>query len=332
MKILHLYCGGAKGGVPNAFRDTVLGLHRAGVRQGLLLGMEEDPSPFQSLGIPTGRTAFRNRFTNLVSYWAVRRLLKGFRPDILQVWPHRANWFVPLQPGVPVVRFLGGPPPARRFHSVYRHSTALMVPGVGTADHLAGLGWPRERIFRLRHFAANRNAEPLPRSDGLLVAGIGRLSPEKGFDLLVDAVREQKGVTCWLVGEGGEETALRARAGDNVVFQGWQDDALPFIASADIIVVPSREESFGLVILEAWSQGKPVIATDCDGPRELIREGETGLLVPKENPQALWEAIQRLHNDPGLRHRLGQAGQAFGQAHFSEAIAIAELIAFYKEL
>jgi glycosyltransferase involved in cell wall biosynthesis len=358
LKILHLYSGGARGGVQMMFRRTVLGLAAEDVQQTVVLGVTEDATPLTTAGIPVHTARFRNRFVDLATHWAVRRVIRTTRPDVIQVWPHRANWFVRGRSTPPVVRFLGGPPPLRRFRKFYADAAALLVPGPGTADALQQYGWPAAKTCVLRHFAPLAAAVPLPRPAGFLVAGVGRLSPEKGFDLLVAALGLCPDVQCWLVGDGPErgrleamaaatgrvsnQTAIPASAGmtaqgvmaasEKIRFLGWQADPAPAIAAVDAVVVPSREESFGLVILEAWAQGKPVIATDCDGPRALIADGETGLLVPRDDPQALAAAIRRLQGDPALRQRLGAAGQARAAAAFSERQAMRELLQFYQNL
>ena len=358
MKILHLYSGGAKGGVQAMVRRAVLGLAAEGVMQAVVLGQAEDPAPFAAAGIPVTTARFRNRFTDLASHWTVRRTIRAFRPDLIQVWPHRANWFVVGKQSVPVVRFLGGPQSLRRLCKFYFDAAALLVPGPGTADALRRHGWPDAKTCILRHFAPLTLAAPLPRPPGFLVAGVGRLSAEKGFDLLLEAVRHCPDVRCWLVGDGPERARLEgiaAAAGsassraeipafagmtaqgeqtaqERITFLGWQEDPAPAIAAADVVVVPSREESLGLVILEAWAQHKPVIATACDGPRALITEGETGLLVPCGDVPALAAAIQRLQHDPALRQHLGDAGARKAAAEFSEQQAMRELLQFYQNL
>lgn len=332
MKILHIYSGGAKGGVQTLFQRTVLELAAEGITQALVLGPAEAAAPFVAAGIPVTTARFRNRFTDLASHWTVRRTIRAFRPDVIQVWPHRANWFVRGRQSAPVVRFLGGPPPLRRLRKFYFDAAALLVPGKGTADHLQQHGWPPAKTCVLRHFAPLTPAVPLPRPPGFLVAGVGRLSAEKGFDLLLAAVKSCPDVACWLVGEGAEQGRLEQLATPHVTFLGWQADPAPAIAAADVVVVPSREESFGLVILEAWAQKKPVIATACDGPRALIQDDCTGLLVPCEDVPALVAAMQRLQHDPALRQQLGEAGARKAAADFSPERAVRELLQFYQNL
>ena len=79
----------------------------------------------------------------------------------------------------------------------------------------------------------------------------------------------------------------------------------------DILVNCSRAESFGVVICEASATGLPVIATDVGGVRETLLDGQTGILVPKDDAEALADAMLKLASDPALRQRMGSAGRAF---------------------
>jgi glycosyltransferase involved in cell wall biosynthesis len=114
-----------------------------------------------------------------------------------------------------------------------------------------------------------------------------------------------------------------------VTYLGFRPDAERIIAAADVVVVPSRFESYGRVGVEAMACGRPVVSTSAGGPSETIIDGETGLLVPPEDPSALASALLRLLADPDERARMGQAGRARALAHFSaEAMARPYIAAF----
>jgi glycosyltransferase involved in cell wall biosynthesis len=159
---------------------------------------------------------------------------------------------------------------------------------------------------------------------------VGRLSAIKGQDTAIRAAALVRAaghdVTLTLVGDcypGYEavEEGLRALAVQEGVdavtaFTGFQDPA-PYVAAADVVLVPSRVESFGLVAVEALLLGRPVVAARTGGLREVIRDGETGLLVDADDPRALADAVIRLLRDPQLATALGTAGRADAQARFS---------------
>ncbi|WP_176450059.1 glycosyltransferase family 4 protein [Geodermatophilus saharensis] len=159
---------------------------------------------------------------------------------------------------------------------------------------------------------------------------VGRLSTIKGQDTAVRATAlvRQAGhdVTLTLVGDcypgyeavedGLRDLAVREGVDDVTVFTGFQDPA-PHVAAADVVLVPSRVESFGLVAVEALLLGRPVVATRIGGLPEVLRDGETGLLVPADDPRALADAVLRLLADPRLAEALGAAGRADARARFS---------------
>jgi glycosyltransferase involved in cell wall biosynthesis len=164
---------------------------------------------------------------------------------------------------------------------------------------------------------------PAPSSTPKLLA-MGRLHPNKGFDVLLRAIALLPRGHLYLAGAGPEEAALRALAAelgimDRVTFLGWRRDIGALLAAADIFICSSRHEPLGNIVLEAWSAAKPVIAAAAQGPVELIRDGADGLLVPLEDAPALAAAIGTLADNPVQAAELGAAGRARFAAEFAEA-------------
>ncbi|MFT5129761.1 MAG: glycogen(starch) synthase [Rhodothermales bacterium] len=148
---------------------------------------------------------------------------------------------------------------------------------------------------------------------------VGRLSQEKGVDCLLQAVAKLEGD--WqlgIVGDGPERPALEAMADDRVRFLGWQDKAKlrQRYQEASIFVLPSRYEGMANVVLEAMASGLPVVATTVGGNAELIVPGETGWLVPPDDPDAMAHALRPLLRDSELRIRCGRAGRARVEQQF----------------
>ncbi len=150
---------------------------------------------------------------------------------------------------------------------------------------------------------------------------MGRAVAEKGFDIALaafDTVRRRRpDARLTVAGSGHAMPELRQQAvdrgvADGVDFLGWiEPSAIPeLINRASLVLVPSRwEEPFGLVALEAAQMGRPVVATDVGGLGEVVAHGETGLLVPREDPAAMAEAIVTLLADPERMQAMGQAGR-----------------------
>jgi glycosyltransferase involved in cell wall biosynthesis len=151
----------------------------------------------------------------------------------------------------------------------------------------------------------------------------GRLSPEKGVLELVEAA---EGLNLVVAGDG----PLRARIPGT---QGFvpHDELQRLYARAAVVACPSRREGFGVACLEAMAHGRPVVATAVGGLRDLVVDGETGLVVPPRDPGALRSALERLLGDPELRRRLGAAGRERARERFSWAAVTDATMAAYAE-
>jgi glycosyltransferase involved in cell wall biosynthesis len=156
---------------------------------------------------------------------------------------------------------------------------------------------------------------------------LGRLHENKGFDVLLAALARVPDLHLWLAGEGPLRGDLESQAAalgvaGRVRFLGWRDDVPALLAAADFLVSSSRHEPLGNVVIEAWAAERAVIATASAGPRELIRDGESGLLAPIEDAAALAAALARLAADPALRARLAAGGHAAYAAQFTESAVV----------
>ncbi len=149
----------------------------------------------------------------------------------------------------------------------------------------------------------------------------GRLSAEKG---VLDLVAAANGMRLVVAGDG----PLRSRVPDARGFVP-HDELQTLYARAAVVACPSRREGFGVACLEAMAHGRPVVAGDVGGLRDLVVDGETGYLVPPRDVRALREALERLLVDRELRRRLGEAGRRRAAERFSWARATEDTLAAY---
>ena len=201
-----------------------------------------------------------------------------------------------------------------------------LICGKGAVDSTVvyNAGYGPDRV----DYRAPAKPEVTPRAPIRLIAA-GRLVPQKGFPYLLEAVSLLKDLNFELtiIGEGPlrgafEQTIEDLNIADKVLMPGFHDDPFSMYERAHIFVLSSLWEGFGNVIVEAMSCGAAVVSTDCEhGPGEIIRDGETGLLVPTADATALATAIRRLIENDGLRQRLAAAGQARSQDFSPYAIA-----------
>ena len=152
-----------------------------------------------------------------------------------------------------------------------------------------------------------------------VIGAVSRIRREKGIDVLLDAFSRitSAGARLRIVGDGPDRTALEKRGVLNVEWAGQQpwEQAVALMKGMDIVVVPSRFEGFGLTAAEAMATGKPVIASDVDGLREVV--GDAGVLVPAGDAAALAAALGRLLANAQERALLGRKARERAERMFS---------------
>ncbi|WP_353957097.1 glycosyltransferase family 4 protein [uncultured Ornithinimicrobium sp.] len=169
---------------------------------------------------------------------------------------------------------------------------------------------------RLRAAEERRQPPPPKRQGTPVLIGAGRLVPQKGFDVLLSAAaRSTYDPEVWIVGEGAERSRLEELAStlgisERVRFHGRRTatEVQELMTEADAVVVPSRIEPFGIVVLEAWASGTVVVATSRGGPAGFVSDGVDGLLVDPEDLPSVVEAIDSVIGDPAFATRLALAG------------------------
>ena len=172
-------------------------------------------------------------------------------------------------------------------------------------------------------------------SDGPLVVCIGRLSRQKGQDVLLAGwpavLARVPEAQLALVGEGPDEDSLRAGAPDRVHFAGQRDDVQDWLAAADIVAMPSRWEGQSISLLEALARGRSVVASDVDGAREAIGD-DAGAVVPVGDKTALADAIAERLLDPRPAEREGRAGRSRVERNHDLKQTTAKIAQLYSEL
>ncbi len=222
----------------------------------------------------------------------------------------------------------------------YNTSRYSAGDGVFTTTHdlidtliMQGIG--QDRIFHIPNMV---KCVELPhrslRNNPPIIGTMGRFVAKKGFDIYIDALKilKERGIPfkAILGGNGAEENTLKARAksaglSEHLKFSGWVMNKKEFYTGIDIFCLPSLHEPFGIVLLEAFTYGAPVIATDSEGPRDIITPNFDALIVPKGDAQQLADALENLIKNPVTCDKLAANAFAKTRTKYSQEVVCRQI-------
>lgn len=327
MRILMDIAGAPKGGAEKHFERLTRAFHgRDGVTVQVLMRHNYDRyKRLVNLGIPLRQAPFGGIF-DFKTKKIFAKHIDDFKPDVVFTWLNRATKFCPKSPALHVGR------PGGYYDLKYYRKCDLII---AMTEHLRTFyldkGWPAEKIVTIPNFADEPvTGNPLPSTLSLdpqkkVVLALGRFHPNKGFDVLLRAMMQIPNAQLCLLGEGEEKKTiveLAAPIASRVHILPWQENITPFMEHADVFVCPSRHEPFGSVILEAWSHQKPLIASESEGPSQVIEHEKTGMLVPVGNDEALASAISRVLGDEKFAKDLANKGHEMYKNHYHETVVV----------
>jgi glycosyltransferase involved in cell wall biosynthesis len=285
-------------------------------------------------------------FLQLVGY------LVRHRPELLHTHLVHAEWYALLAGAAARVPL--------RFTTKHGFNEFREAPYFGVADravaslahvHIAisrGLaryledveGFDRES-FEIVHYVIEPNGEPNPYDEPVpRLLCVGRLIPIKGHIVLLRAFAEARKrlpeLELEIAGRGPLEPALKALATElgiqeSVTFLGHVSPIQAAIERAAVVVVPSMGEGFGMVALEAMERARPVIAANIGGLSELVRDGETGILVPAGEAEPLADAIVQVAGDLELARAMGDAGRRRALSRFLQTACTERTELLYED-
>ena len=292
-------------------------------------------------------------------YGALRRFLQEKRIDVVH-----AHWstdmIVPpaaaLRAHVPVrIMTRHMPYPFKNRLGTWLYSqvlwTRLVTVSASVRETLLACGVPPDKVEVIHHgtnieefIQTTASPQSVRRGlgipdDCLTVGIVGRIAPEKGHQILLQAAAllgDRYPLRFVIVGDGPSEAAVREAArslglADRIVFAGFRPDVNNVIAALDILTLPSTwDEPCAAVVQQAMALGKPVVGSRTGGTPEMVAEGETGLLVAPSDAPALADAVARLAGDAFLRKRLGASGRERVEAHFSLSLMTDRIEALYQ--
>lgn len=340
MRVMHVMAGAREGGAENIMLESVLALAQAGVSQAVVTRPDNEfrIRKFRDAGI-RAETANFNRLWPFPTSAAIAKVMKEFRPDVAEYWMGRAGQFAPASFRSRSIAWYGG------YYKLARFANCEWHVGL-TRDllrHIREQGVPDNRSAIIHTYAdfegvpaADRAALNTPANAPVALA-LARLHWKKGLDTLLDAAAEVPGLYVWIAGEGPIEADLKAQCtklglDDRVRFLGWRNDRGALLAACTLVAFPSRYEPFGTVTVDAWAASRPLVAADAVGPAAYVEDGVSGLLVPKDNVEALAGAMSRIINEPGLAAKLVEGGRKAYEAQFTRAAFVRDSLALYQQV
>jgi glycosyltransferase involved in cell wall biosynthesis len=309
------------------------------------------------------RRGSTNLFDFIKATVEVRRVYRTLKPDLVHqvaFWPTVVGSLAAV--GLPMKRlsalagmgfaFTSNAPKARLVRAVTEPllrwllsgpRAAVLVQNPDDQRGMRALGIPADNIFVIPGSGVDTDVlKLLPEPPApISMAYVGRLLADKGLHALIHAhaLLAERGEVVRLLIAGEVDPANPAsipqaeieswRSRPHLELLGHVPDIATVWAKAHIAVLPSRREGLPKSLLEAAACGRPIVATDVPGCREIARPGVNALLVPADDAPALADAVQKLAKDAGLRAKFGAAGRALAEHEFSNARIGAETVKLY---
>lgn len=312
MAVINLMLGSKRGGIEQAVLDYAQALQAAGIAALSIVPPNSwAAQQCAARGLPHATLKQWGGWDRIAA-WKLARQARAFGARAIICHGNRALSLALHTPRAFKKIAVAHNYKTRRFHQ----ADACFAITQHAANALAARGIARKNIFYMPNLALTGTWHERPAFRTPPVIGsMGRFVKKKGFDLYLDALAllKQRGVTftALLGGTGEEEQALRAHCrqrnlDDRVTFTGWVDDKTAFFDRIDLFVLPSHHEPFGIVMAEAMAAGLPFVSTASEGPSEVIKHGENGLLTPLADAAGLADALTRLLRDETLARKLGR--------------------------
>ena len=333
--------------------DSEITFYHCGMDAGLITGRPGSLSKLQYLKVlPRLRKVIRHHRPDLLhahyaAGYGLTGALSGFRPFVVSAWGSDVIHFPTISPlHRMMMRFVLKKADAvlgtSRFMAAHIKELAGITARITPFGVDTGIFYNRQESG---NFQADQNGSS-PAGDQVLTIGtVKKMKPEYNLTDLLDAfhhLRQMVGgrpLRLLLVGDGPERHRLEQRVkdmrlSDCVHFTGYipWSDTPAYHNMIDIYANVSLAESFGVSVLEASACGRPVVAPDLGGLREVVRHDHTGYLVAPGDSKATARALNRLVGDPLLRHEMGQAGQRWVRTHYSMEASTEKMLSVYREM
>jgi glycosyltransferase involved in cell wall biosynthesis len=302
----------------------------------------------------TGRTKLDNKSNvqlqifRLAGWWDViarnriEKAIVAFAPDIIHAHLARGAYIAGK-----ISRHIGTPLVVKTHNYVklkyYKHVDIFLPTTIDQQKYLIEKGIKLENIRMIPNFSSITPATELTKiSDDQprIICARGRMVRKKGFDILIKAIKKvtEQGldIILYLGGDGPERDKLQQLCSDlgldkKVIFTGWVDNVCGFLRDATLFVLPSFDEPFGIVVLEAMSQGKAIISTPTQGPCEIL-DDQTAWFAETGNVDSLANSMITAMNNKDMRMYKAQNALDKFKSSYSQAQVVPKIVRVYQEL
>ncbi len=307
MRVAQIMLSSEFGGAERSFTDISVCLKQLG-HEVLAIGLNRSKSldKLESSGVKTRRVSCYGVW-DVFTIRSLRKILSRFNADIVHCHLARASHL-----GGSAAKDLGIMTVAKTHNLVnpkyYKNIDMIVVTTEAQRRHLEAEGVSSDQLRKIPNFSSVKPRpleKPLSEDDGLLrVVALGRFVKKKGFDTLLEAFallrEEELNIKLTIGGDGPERKALKKLAEDldichRVEFIGWVEDVTEYLKGSDLFVLPSRDEPFGIVILEAMAAGIPIVTTKTQGPLEILDKKTayfTEAANAKQMAKDIWSSLR----------------------------------------
>lgn len=326
LHIVNIMLSAGQGGIEQAFIDYCEGLTARGHRVTPITvpGSKVD-FQLKLLGLSPMHLSNWGEW-DILAKWILKRILGKLRPDVVIVQTNRA--FALAEKAVtgicPLVAVTHN---YNKRTSHYVKADAVFATTHDLMHHVTSQGVSENHIFHVPNMV---RVEALPvrqtHYNTPVIGAMGRLVQKKGFDVYIDALQllKQQGLRFKAVlgGTGPDRKDLRKRAvdaglGDILTFTNWVEDKKKFYTGLDVFCLPSHHEPFGIVLLEAFSYGVPVVSTDSEGPHDIITPNFDAILVRKGSALELANGLAQMIRNPEQAAKLAANGFVKAKTQYS---------------
>ncbi|MEM7542569.1 MAG: glycosyltransferase [Pseudomonadota bacterium] len=270
----------------------------------------------------------------------VRNLLRRCQPDVVHTHLARASHIAAPQAkreGIPTItnshNYI-----ALKYYADVDH---FVVPTSRQFHYLSDQQIAPSRLHEIPHFSPLAVQDPKGVVDGPLhMVSLGRFVEKKGYDLLLRAfaalVHEGLDARLSLAGDGEQKRTLRDLAetlsiAQHVEFCGWIDNVAEFVRGGDLFILPSRDEPFGIVVLEAMACGIPIVTTNTHGPSEIL-SSENAYFAASDDFDSLLVAMKSACRDPAARSERARNAAALFTSRYSADVVVPRYISLYEKM